>query len=260
MPRYVPRGETPLLTIAPPTPASEHDPALELLEKNARRAEHQRYLDAKTGDAYYQQRTGDGADAYTAVHSFFRDLLTVSRSQKRAKASLERSLAKGGLGGHDPGSPEPPHAAFAGEDDVAQAEARIASALDRGRRGREELRDLTSAGTPDFMRPNGLPSWLAGEDGQANRQVGRIAAAIRNERLLPGMIQDNGSDVLVLSGIPRLSGGAGVAIQASHNSRPGDRPDDFDLRPARRHNRGPGRSLAPALRPFAARTRRRNRR
>jgi hypothetical protein len=32
------------------------------------------------------------------------------------------------------------------------------------------------------------------------------------------MIQDNGSGVLVLSGIPRLSGGAGAAIQASQNS------------------------------------------
>jgi Phage capsid family len=218
MPRVTPKSEAPLLTIAPPSPAPEYDPALALLEKNARRAEHQRYLDAKTGDAYYQQRTGDGADAYTAVHSFFRDLLIFSRSQKRAKDTLERALSEGGRGGHDPGSQEPPPGAFAGEDDAAQAEARISSALERDRRAYEELRDLTSASTPDFMRPNGLPSWLAEEYGQANRQVGRIAAAIRNEPLLPGMAQDNGSGTLVLSALPRLSGGAGIAIQASQNS------------------------------------------
>jgi hypothetical protein len=183
----------PLVSIAPPTPPTEHDPALDAVDAAARRAEHQRYLDAKTGDVYYQQRTGNGAGAHMAVHSYFRDLLTVSRSQARAKDTLERAVTEGGRGGHDPGSEEPPPGAFAGEDDVTQAEARIASALDRDRRAREEFRDLGSASTPDFMRPSNLPSWLAQEYGQANRQVGRIAAAIRNEPLLPGMAQDNGS-------------------------------------------------------------------
>jgi hypothetical protein len=93
VPRYVPRGEAPVVTIAPPTPPSEYDPGVDLVEKNARRSEFQRRLDRETGDVYYQQRTGDGADAYTAVHSFFRDLLTISRSRAR---ELERRIRSSG--------------------------------------------------------------------------------------------------------------------------------------------------------------------
>jgi hypothetical protein len=47
-----------------------------------------------------------------------------------------------------------------------------------------------------------------------------VAAAIRREPLLPGMVGDNGSGVLVLAAVPRLSGGAAVAIQASQSERP----------------------------------------
>ena len=143
--------------------------------------------------------------------------MTLSRSQARAQESLDRAIAEGGAARGDPGDQNPPLSAFAGEDDVAQAEARIHSALDRDRRAREELRDLSSASAPDLMRPNGLPTWLSDAYALAGRQVGRSADALVREPLQAGMVT-NASGQLVLAAIPRQATGAGVAIQASQNS------------------------------------------
>jgi hypothetical protein len=224
VPRVTPKADYPAVTIAPPSPAYDFDPALDAVDAAARRAAYARRLDAETGDPYRSQYDPTNGFVQSA-HSFFRDLLVIAESDARAKGTLERALSEGGLGGHDPGSATPPPSAFAG-DDVEAARERIAQAHERARkveelrarRARSEKRDLTSAGTHDFMRPSNVPEWIADAYGQAGRQVGRIADALIREPLEPGMVQDNGSGQLVLAAIPRLSGGGAVAIQATQNS------------------------------------------
>jgi hypothetical protein len=220
------RPENPVVTIAPPTPAPDvEDPALKAVDAAARRAAIAREFDAKSGDPYHSQYapTGD----FESAHSFFRDLLVIAESDARAKDTLDRALSEGGLGGFDPGDESPPPGAFVG-DDVASARERITRALARAKkveenrawfeRARSEKRDLTSASTPDFMRPFGVPEWLADAFGRTSRQRGTLASVFRREPLLPGMAHDNGSGQLVLRTVPRFSGGAAVSIQASQNS------------------------------------------
>src|SRR5690242_5653489 len=85
-----------------------------------------RQVDEQIDDSYRQMR-GDGSRYDVAAHSYFRDLLTVVMSERRARESLDRAVAEGGVGGRDPGV-QVPSMAFP-SDSVEQARSRLTAAL-----------------------------------------------------------------------------------------------------------------------------------
>jgi hypothetical protein len=138
-------------------------------------------------------------------HSFFKDLLRIWRHNQRSAQAADSPL----LRGIDPG--EEPTPADRG-DPLDRVEAR----LSRYRIGtRLEERDLGVASGDDFLRPS-APGYLADLYGRAARQLGRIADALERRPLEAGMVDTSSGQALVK--IPRLSGGAAVAVQASNNA------------------------------------------
>jgi hypothetical protein len=131
------------------------------------------------------------------VPSYFNDLRLLAASEQRAIRGLENPA----LRGRDGGVPDDPTA----DVDLAAARQRLA-----------QYRDISSSSSTDFLRPS-APGRLADLYGQASRQVGRLAAALEQQPLLPGMV-DTSSSLMQITGIPRLSGGAAVAIQSSQNA------------------------------------------
>jgi hypothetical protein len=130
-------------------------------------------------------------------YSFFRDLWRLRKQDERIASSFR---------GQDPGEIPLP---IDHNDPIANVHERLS------RYWRPERRDLSSSNAAEALKPS-APGWIAQVYGQANRQVGRLANAIEQRRIDRGMI-DNSSGTPVLV-IPRLSGGAGVAIQASQNA------------------------------------------
>jgi hypothetical protein len=183
------------------------DPALDVIARDAGRAALHRDADTASGDPYRAQH-GQGftvTSPHVPVHSYFRDLLQIALSEQRAETSLLRAIAEGGRGGRDEGPPVPPSHGFA-DDTVEEARTRIAAALKR---------DLSTSTVGDVLRPS-APGYIANIFGQAARQVGRLADAVRREPLDPAYV-DTSTGVPVVT-IPRLSGGAAVASQASQNA------------------------------------------
>ena len=183
MPRYVPESAGP--------------PELEAVAKAAEEDLAKRYARTSSGEPYVQG----------GPHSFFADLLRIADEDRRKQAALASPL----LRGRDPG--EVPDLMNRGEP-----LERVYGRLKRYVIGLKflEERDLGQGSGDNFMRPL-MPAYLAELYGRANRQAGTLADALDQRPLDRGMI-DTSSGQAVITGIPRLSGGAAVAIQASQNS------------------------------------------
>lgn len=146
-------------------------------------------------------------------HSFYRDVLHISAEAQRDQRALERAQERGGSAKGDPEIPT----VVDRSDSLEAARRRLGTVKAPEARARwyGELRDLSSSGVPDVLRPS-APGWLAEIYGQASRQVGRLAAALERRPIEPGQV-DMASGVPVLT-IPRLATGAAVAVQASENA------------------------------------------
>jgi hypothetical protein len=158
-----------------------------------------RYVQA---DALQRQGRCTSVNPYqpTCSHSYFRDLLLVAEADARKAKATESPV----LRGRDQG------AADHSDHDLPAARERIRTTLIRD----YSQRDLSVSSANEGLRPS-MPGYLATIWGQAARSTGALADAFEIHELLPGMI-DTSSNVPVIS-IPRLSGGAGVAVQASQN-------------------------------------------
>lgn len=188
----------------PRYPAAVTTDELYRLGDPARRALIGRGHDEELGNAYRQMRGEVPTPNNVAVFSYFGDLLSVAASDVRAQQSLERALAYGGRGGEDEGDPTP-SAAFP-DDTVDAARSRLAAAAKR---------DLSASSVGDVLRPS-MPGWLADVYGRTARQTGTLADALERKPLDAGMV-DTSSGVPILT-VPRLTGGAAVAVQASQNA------------------------------------------
>jgi hypothetical protein len=139
-------------------------------------------------------------------YSYFRDLLRVHRHEQRSAAAADSPLLRGLDPGEDPTPIDRGDSLAAVQERLSRY--RVAHRLQEGR-------DIGVASGDDFLRPS-APGWIADIYGQAARQVGRIADALERAAVEPGMV-DTSSGVAVIK-IPRLSGGAAVAVQASNNA------------------------------------------
>ena len=154
--------------------------------------------------ALERQRRCTSVNPYTSTcgHSYFRDLLLVAESDARKAKATESPV----LRGRDQG-------AFDHSDhDLPAARERLRTTLIKDR---SEARDLSVSSANEGLRPS-MPGYLSTIWGRAARSVGTLAEAFEMQELLPGMV-DTSSNLPVVS-IPRLSGGAGVAVQASQNN------------------------------------------
>jgi len=181
-----------LAPVTEAAPKHEPPPELEAIRRHAEWQAAER--DALTESLKPYRRNGP--------HSFFRDLW---RAHLQEEARGRHSVAMRGLndeGRHD--------FALDRGDPIENAHHRLKAVW------ASEARDLSSATATDVLRPS-APGWIADVYGQASRQAGTLAEALERRPLLAGMV-DTASGVPVISGIPRLTGGAAVAIQASQNS------------------------------------------
>jgi len=147
-------------------------------------------------------------DPYTArcPHSFFRDLLAITEAQQRKGKALESPV----LRGRDQGALDFSDAY------LEEARQRLRTVgFYPGAGERRARRDLSSASLGDGLRAS-APSYLLDIWGRASRATGTLAAAFGTRPLEAGMVDTSGS-VPVVS-IPRLTGGAAVAVQASENA------------------------------------------
>jgi hypothetical protein len=172
---------------------------------------HERNADAELVNRWVQadalQRMGrcTSAAPYTETcgHSYFRDLLLVAESDARSRKALESPV----LRGRDQGAA-----------DFSDVRHGLKEARDRLRttliKDRSEARDLSVSSANEGLRPS-LPGYLQTVWGRASRNVGTLADAFGIQELLPGMI-DTSSNLPVVT-VPRITAGAGVAVQASEN-------------------------------------------
>lgn len=135
-------------------------------------------------------------------HSWYRDLVLLHEEDQRKAKATESPI----LRGRDQG-------ALDGSDhDLKDAKLRLETVrfYDGG-----ERRDLSVSSANEGLRPS-APGYLAEIWGQASRAAGTLADAFGVQPLEPGMV-DTSSNLPVVQ-LPRITSGAGVAVQATQNS------------------------------------------
>jgi hypothetical protein len=156
-------------------------------------------------DALQRQGKCTSASPYSpsCSHSYWRDLLLVAEADARQKKATENVV----LRGRDQGDPQRPWA----DHDLPAARQRLKTTLIKDR----EARDIGAGNVGDMLRPS-LPGYLVETWGRASRSVGTLAAALETVPLEAGMV-DTSSGVPIVT-MPRITAGAGVAVQSSQNT------------------------------------------
>lgn len=194
-PRIVPAGA--VTVYAPPRGSGEAPADVKAVTDEIERTNAEKLLRCSAAEPYQPG----------CPHSFFRDLLAVSRRTRRIERAIENPV----LQGRDPGEIPAPGDR---DENLEHVRGRLAQAY-RTAQYEAERRDLSSANTTEALRPS-APGYLAETFGRASRATGTLAEAIGARPLEPGMV-DTSSGVPVLT-LPRLTTGAAMAVQTSQNA------------------------------------------
>lgn len=144
------------------------------------------------GESYDEVAPPEGV----RIPSYFGDLLLEAQANARAAVALESPV----LQGRDQGDPSHPEA----DSELAAARER----LDTVRQfSRSELRDITASAT-NFVPAAGIPGYVASSFAIAARGKATLANRLQRRPLL---------NMLKLQ-VPRLSGGAALAVQTSESA------------------------------------------